>query len=186
MDKMPIDLKQDRLIMLGDYIDRGEDSAGTVRWLMELKNGKYGDNAVLLRGNHEQMAIDAKSDGYYGSWAPEEMQFFESLPIYFEDEHFLYVHAGIAPQKSLECQPDHDLLWIRNSFYEAETCLEKKVIFGHTPTQFINGGTVPVFFGDKIALDTGCVYDGCLTSLEIDKGEVLKIHSEKRNDKGVN
>lgn len=177
LDKTCIDLKKDRLIMLGDYIDRGEDSAGTVKWLMELKNGKYGEHAVLLRGNHEQMVLESAITHNRSFWTAEELRFFESLPTYFEDEHFIYVHAGIAPQKSLMCQSDDDLLWIRNSFYEAKTGLQKKIIFGHTPTQFINGGAAPIFWSDKIALDTGCVYNGCLTSLEIENGEVLQIHS---------
>lgn len=47
----------DQLIMLGDYIDRGPDSRGVVDRLIRLQRDWPG--AVFLRGNHEQMLLDA-------------------------------------------------------------------------------------------------------------------------------
>lgn len=44
-----------QLILLGDLIDRGEDSYGVIQLAKELKE-KYG--AVVLTGNHEQMLLD--------------------------------------------------------------------------------------------------------------------------------
>jgi len=48
----------DRLVMLGDYIDRGPDSHLVIDLLMRTKE-RYGDQLVLLMGNHEQMLLRA-------------------------------------------------------------------------------------------------------------------------------
>jgi serine/threonine protein phosphatase 1 len=48
------------LVGLGDYIDRGADSAGVVSLLIALRDeaAAAGSRVVLVRGNHEQMLID--------------------------------------------------------------------------------------------------------------------------------
>lgn len=48
--------QNDKLVFLGDYIDRGPDSKGVVDCLMELAGQVP---CVFLRGNHEQMMLDA-------------------------------------------------------------------------------------------------------------------------------
>lgn len=45
------------LVMLGDYIDRGDDSSKILRWLHDI-SCQYPDNIVCLMGNHEQMMLD--------------------------------------------------------------------------------------------------------------------------------
>ena len=49
---------KDLLVFLGDYIDRREDSHKVVDLLIDLKK-KYSDQIIFLRGNHEQMLLDA-------------------------------------------------------------------------------------------------------------------------------
>jgi serine/threonine protein phosphatase 1 len=46
----------DQLVFLGDYIDRGPDPAGVIEYLLELDKRVP---CVFLRGNHEQVALDA-------------------------------------------------------------------------------------------------------------------------------
>lgn len=48
---------EDRLLFLGDYIDRGEDSKGVIDLLLELR-AEIPDT-IFLRGNHEQLILDA-------------------------------------------------------------------------------------------------------------------------------
>lgn len=50
--------EQDTLVFLGDYIDRGEDSRATVDALIALQQER--PNTVFLRGNHEQLILDAR------------------------------------------------------------------------------------------------------------------------------
>ena len=58
---------EDCVIFLGDYIDRGHQSAAVMAWVLD-RLGQ--EDVVFLRGNHEQMCLDAccsKSD-----YDPEE------------------------------------------------------------------------------------------------------------------
>ena len=52
--KINFDPEQDLLILLGDYIDRGEENLRCLCWAMEMSEKK---NVVALRGNHEQMML---------------------------------------------------------------------------------------------------------------------------------
>jgi serine/threonine protein phosphatase 1 len=49
---------KDKLVLLGDYIDRGPKTPELIDFLIEAKK-KYKDNLILLSGNHEQMLLDA-------------------------------------------------------------------------------------------------------------------------------
>ena len=48
--------KDDRLIFLGDYINRGVDSRGVIKIIVNLK--KSGHDVICLMGNHEKLLID--------------------------------------------------------------------------------------------------------------------------------
>lgn len=47
----------DKVVFIGDYIDRGPNSQGVISYLIEFE--KRFPNTVFLRGNHEQMFLDA-------------------------------------------------------------------------------------------------------------------------------
>jgi len=49
----------DKVVFIGDYVDRGPDSKGVIGYL--IKFGKRFPSTVFLRGNHEQMFLDALS-----------------------------------------------------------------------------------------------------------------------------
>lgn len=48
--------KNDTIVFLGDYIDRGEDSKGVIDFVLSLKDKC---NLVTLKGNHEMFAMDS-------------------------------------------------------------------------------------------------------------------------------
>ncbi len=50
--------RKDKLIFLGDYLDRNVDSHLVLDFLIELEK-KYGDQVVFLMGNHELMLLQA-------------------------------------------------------------------------------------------------------------------------------
>ena len=190
----------DRLIFLGDYIDRGKDSRLVIKYIRELQ--EYNDNVIALMGNHEDMLLDYLCDRseswvYNGHMTTlnsydgfdkqfgDDIVWMENLPLYFEDEHFIYVHAGIDPSKPMEMQKKNTLLWVREDFIYDETECDKRVIFGHTPTMNLNGGSKPVMtYGNgNIDIDTGCVYGGALTALIINDDEIEGFYQvEKGND----
>jgi serine/threonine protein phosphatase 1 len=170
----------DTVVFLGDYIDRGPDSKGVVDYILQLK--KNLPHVVCLKGNHEAMLLDWVLNGtgydlylYNGGAAtmssysqggefklpPEHLAFFTSLLLYYETEHYIFVHAGIRGGVPLEEQDPHDLIWIRDEFILSPHDYGKTVVFGHTPLQ-------RVFVApNKIGIDTGAVYGGTLTCLEL-------------------
>lgn len=89
------------------------------------------------------------------------LRFFEALLPYYETDRYIFVHAGLFPGLPLEDQDIHDLLWIRQAFIDSEYDFGKRVIFGHTHF------AAPLITENKIGIDTGAVYGGKLTCVEL-------------------
>lgn len=179
----------DKLIFLGDYIDRGKDSRLVIELIRSLQ--KDNDKVIALMGNHEDMLLDYYK-GFNNSWLwnghnetlnsydghreqfEDDMKWMRKLPLYHEDENYIYVHAGVDVNKPLKEQDKNTLLWIRDDFIYSEKKYDKKIIFGHTPTMYLSeDGDKPILtFAENIDIDTGCVYNGKLTALIIEDGEV--------------
>jgi serine/threonine protein phosphatase 1 len=183
MRKIPIDLKQDKLIFIGDYIDRGSQSFKVLEYLINLK--KRSPDIIFLKGNHEAMLENYLSgvdrftylrnggqktlDDYLNqkvhtgsSPVPQDhMAFFKSLVIYHQTEDYIFVHAGLRKKIPLEEQKSEDLLWIRNAFISTDYDFGKRVIFGHTPFQ------KPLVEKNKIGIDTGAVFGNKLSCVRL-------------------
>lgn len=180
----------DRLIFIGDYIDRGRDSDKVIKYIRELQRDN--DKVIALKGNHEDMCVNyykyrednwkynggnATIKSFHGhKQLMQNLTWMENLPLYYEDDYFVYVHAGIDVDKPLDKQSNYDLLWVRESFIYNPKKFNKRVVFGHTPTQSLTGKDKPCFtYTDNIAIDTGCVYGGKLTALIIEDDKVKKF-----------
>lgn len=188
--------KIDRLIFLGDYIDRGSDSRKVIGFIKNLQ--KHNKNVIALMGNHEDMLLDylkgvddcwtwnghdTTIESYKGylKHFNDDIEWIKNLPLYYEDEHFIYVHAGIDIDKPMNEQSKHTLLWIREPFIHNSNKYNKQVIFGHTPTFNLNGESKPVYtFNNNIAIDTGCVFGGALTALVIEDGEISGFYQQEK------
>lgn len=182
----------DLLVLLGDYIDRGPRGVEVVAMVREL----VAAGAVALKGNHEQMLLDYLTGeleenvylwngggptlaGYRRAGREvllSDVSWMEGLPLYYEHEPYVFVHAGLRPGRALADQSPDDLLWIREEFYAFPTGLaDRTVIFGHTPTVFFTGSPEVWFAGDKIAVDTGAAYGFFLTLLELPDGRTWRV-----------
>jgi len=188
----------DTLAFIGDYIDRGPDSRAVVDMMLDLRR-RDDVTTVFLEGNHEAMCLAYLGRG--GQWAEawrmnggvqtlrsygmspqvpgpraaEEfprahVEFFESLRMSFTAGRFLLVHAGIRPGRTLEEQDPEDLLWIREEFIGSRHSLPQTIVFGHTPQRH-----VLVDLPYKIGIDTGCVYGGRLTAVELSEGVLHQV-----------
>ena len=181
--------ENDRVIFVGDYIDRGYHSKEVVDLLLQLR--KDIPETYFLKGNHEDMFLDylglggmhgsnfitnggeqtlisykqhigASSKEVLASMPEDHIDFYKNLHSIIELEKNFIVHAGINPFVDLEDQSGMDLFWIRDDFIMTEHELGKTVVFGHTPFKNI--------FADwpyKIGIDTGLVYGNLLTCLEL-------------------
>ena len=103
-----------RYVFLGDYIDRGPNSRGVVEFLMRRQQARPG-TLVCLRGNHEQLAIDAHDDeramplwlqnsgattqrNYWqtnGRISDTHLAWLRALPFCHDDGLRFFVHAGV-------------------------------------------------------------------------------------------
>ena len=174
-----------RLVFMGDYVDRGPDTAGLVEELIRIK--KEHPETVFLKGNHEQMLLDAY-DGKnleaflwnggketldsYGLGEHEvskipaaHIEFLRGLELMHETQDYLFVHAGIRPGVPLAKQNIRDLIWIREDFFLSGHDFDKTIVFGHTPFHR------PLETNGLIGIDTGAVYGNKLTCLKLPERE---------------
>ena len=79
---------------------------------------------------------------------------------------WVFVHAGLDPRRPLEDQPEEVVTWIRDAFLEPEGGwpFEVVVVHGHTPEEPYEEPTIR---RHRINLDTGAVFTGVLTAIQI-------------------
>jgi len=183
MDTIPIQMSRDKLVFIGDYIDRGPDSFAVVEYLVKLKTRFPA--VVFLKGNHEDMLenyLDGSDRFTYllngGQQTLDDylqradsprshaipathLAFFRSLTLYHQTENYIFVHAGLRQNVALEEQRPEDMLWIREQFLYCRHSFGKKVVFGHTPFP------EPLVESNKIGIDTGAVYGNRLTCVQL-------------------
>jgi serine/threonine protein phosphatase 1 len=211
--------KDDSIVFLGDYVDRGPKSAEVVDFVRRLENDGPA-KVVALRGNHEDAWLRVIDEGWQefvlplgngclaayrsfvggpppkedeaptpeelesllsGSFLPPEVvQWFRSLQYWYEDEHAIYVHAGLGrgPDGFLhprDIDPVGLLLWCRDEDF-FRNYRGKSVVFGHTVTEYLPpelSGYTPddptdLWAGECVfGLDTGSGKGGFLTALEL-------------------
>ena len=193
LDRVEIDPRADSLVFVGDYLDRGDDVRGTIDTLLEIK-ATYPDT-IFLKGNHESMFLNyygggrdealflynggmSTFDSYglslaearRGSGFPEShLRFLSELPLVYETEEYFFVHAGARPGIPLAEQAPEDLLWIRHEFIESGWDFGRTVVFGHTPLP------KPLIEKTKIGIDTGAVYGGRLTCIELPSRKIHQV-----------
>jgi len=179
-----------RIVFLGDYIDRGPGSQQVVELLINTQS-RAPDRVTCLRGNHEDMLLNAVHYGEHAPWLangggttlasyrvsraddiqPAHLNWFRSLPIAIADPKRLYVHAGVRPGVPLQQQSGHDLLWIREPFLSDPRDHGLYIVHGHTP---IRSG-MPELRRNRLNLDTGAYFGGPLTAAVFDETRVGPI-----------
>ena len=178
----------DRLIFLGDYVDRGPDSKGVISLLLDLRQKCH---TVFLLGNHEIMFRGALRGLNPELWLEigggptltsyggdlrhvgrEHIEFLDACVPYYETETHLFVHANFVAELPLHQQPEHALFWEHLSErIPAPHCSGKHAILGHTPHM---RGTVG-FYGHFTCLDTACVAGYWLSAIDLGSGEIWQI-----------
>ena len=188
------------LIHLGDYVDRGTDSAQVVDWLIN-KPPVPADLIVNLMGNHEHMMLsaisgkDADAASHWlsnggadsllswglnravpaGEWAAriplQHLLFLRDLAISHRIGPYMFVHAGVQPGVPLDQQSRHDMLWIREPFLTSRADHGAVIVHGHTPRR------EPAVLPNRIAIDTGAVVGGALTCVMLENDKLAFLQA---------
>ncbi len=173
-----------RIVFLGDYIDRGRRSREAVNLLMETQTS-LPEQVVCLKGNHEDMVVDAANGRDEPMWLDnggdttlrsygvrraadipvEQLAWFEKLPLAISDEKRLFVHAGIMPGIPLKQQRKEVMLWIREPFLSDESDHGQYIVHGHTPCQML----APDLRSNRLNIDTYACGGGPLTAAVFDE-----------------
>ncbi|GAB6926494.1 metallophosphoesterase family protein [Paenibacillus sp. JCM 10914] len=146
--------ENDRLFLLGDYVNKGPDSGGTLDYVMKLCDA----GAIALQGNNERKWLHLRPEqaGLSASNFKKYQEFIATLPLWTEYEHYLFVHAGIRPNVSIHDQKPEDLTEIREPFHQAPRVFGHTIVFGHTSTFRLGAAPDELWYGDgKLGIDTG-------------------------------
>ena len=218
--KLPLVDKDDTVVFMGDYLDRGPYSKEVIQIVMGLDKD-VGCNVVCLRGNHEDAWLRVRArrwdefvfppqNGclatyrsftggklpvagemptaeevdlmFTGSFFPPAVAaWMEQLPLWYEDDHAIYVHAGLIEkdgkfQHPRDTTPPLAMLWTRTDEF-FRNYRGKTVVIGHTVTELLPqelssytpADPTDMWVGENIiAIDTGAgKEDGFLTAVEL-------------------
>jgi serine/threonine protein phosphatase 1 len=122
--------------------------------------------------------------------SPDILAWFDALPHWYEDEHAIYVHAGLPRKKKTflhpsEVRDERLLLWIRTLEFFTEY-RGKRVVVGHTVTSWLPQeyssytpeDPTDLWAGEcVVAIDTGAGKGGFLTAVELPAARVYEARS---------
>lgn len=180
--------KEDELIFLGDYVDRGPNSRDVIQQILELK-GQC--KIIPLRGNHELMLLGVLVGGlddklwienggvstvssYGGSLSKipnSHLDFLQSLQPFHETSDSIFVHAGYDPHQEIQEQDQAITYWNHlPEILPPPHQSGKRVFVGHTPQA--NGNVLDG--GHLVCVDTYCFGGGYLTAFETLTCEIIQ------------
>lgn len=186
---------EDRLITLGDYVDRGPDSRGVLDTLLDLERRT---GLVALTGNHEILLFEALA-GTIGKTEWEAIGGLQTLRSYggtalvpglipeahleflgqrcrrlHETDTHIFVHANLNAMLPLAEQSDDWLFWTR--FADTYPHVSGKImICGHTA----QASGLPARLPHAVCIDTRVYHpEGWLTCLEVEAGTFTQANEQ--------
>lgn len=197
----------DRLILLGDLIDRGPDSVAVVRLAREM-------DLECVMGNHEHKfikwyrSVGTKNDVYdsrphYTQFSDEDVNYIMRMSSYIKVDDYVIVHAGLRPHVPLDRQAKEDLFYIRYmdsqkrtlSLHKINKAGSKEAIDAHFWTEFWDGAD-NIVYGHNVSpevrvdvhpysgktcygIDQGACFGGKLTAMILETKEIVQVPSKK-------
>lgn len=189
LDAIGFDPAQDLLISVGDLVDRGAENVECLELIMMPW-------FRAVRGNHEQMMIDGLSEyGNVNHWLVNGGGWFfnldydkevlakalvhkaAELPLVIEvvtgDKKIIICHADY-PSNEYEFDKPVDaekVIWNRERVSDSQDGITHEItgadlfIFGHTPAR------APLEYANQMYIDTGAVFCGNLTFVNLQRGD---------------
>lgn len=171
-----------QIVFVGDYVDRGPESKESVDFLLEFKRDH---DCVFLRGNHEQMLLDAYLKGNYSLWMmngggatlesygarpnafdlpADHLEFYKNTLMYYDTPEYFFVHAGIPPTMTIEqClegtngESEDDEI-VQEFLWERSHLGVPETPWEKTVVFGHTPRAEPVIRSNMLGIDTGCVY----------------------------
>jgi serine/threonine protein phosphatase 1 len=188
--------KDDRLIFLGDLVNRGPDSNKVIDLVRQY-------NGFSLLGNHELRLLQYKKSGSKDllkegdietveRLRPEDWAMMENMPLthYIEDLNTVFVHGGFLPNEPWQKQPAQVVTRIQvideqgkpRKRADCPTCPAWAdlwsgppfVVYGHTPRAEIYK------LKWSVGIDTACVQGGHLTAYVLPEKRFVQVKAKKR------
>ncbi|MBC8041594.1 MAG: metallophosphoesterase [Opitutaceae bacterium] len=190
--------KDDRLILVGDLINRGPDSSKVIDLARQHR-------AISLLGNHElrmlnyrknRMAvadIDRETDAdTFKKMRAEDWAYLEAMLLTYYDEELntVFVHGGFLPNEPWQRQPATVITRIQSINKEGRACKRADapdappwadlwngppfVVYGHTPR--------PDVYRRKwsVGIDTACCMGGSLTAYILPEKRFVQVKARRR------
>ncbi len=195
LDKLQLQ-RGDRLILLGDLVNRGPDS----RLVLDLARAAH---AHCLLGNHElrllrsrrrddDSLLRAEDRATVAALRPADWEFLAAMPLtHFEEElNTVFVHGGFLPGVPWRRQPaevvtriqvvdEHGQPRKRAEAPGAPLWAERWagppfVVYGHTPRPTVHK------LKWSLCLDTACVHGGYLTAYVLPERRLVQVKARRR------
>ena len=188
--------KDDRLVLLGDLVNRGPDSLKVIDLARE-------NRALSLLGNHELRLLKARrardrksvkdSDlATYDRLREEDWKYLEAMPLTFEEPELnvVFVHGGFLPGEPWQKQPAEVVTRIQiiNRFGQAAKRGDEPgappwadfwsgppfVVYGHTSRTEIYK------LKWSVGIDTACAMGGALTAYILPEKRFVQVKARQR------
>lgn len=170
----------DRLVFLGDLVDRGPDTRGVLELVLDWQRRC---RVTVIQGNHEEMMLSALDGNGWGSWMmfggeealesyggdqrdiPEShVELLQAAVDYWETPETIFVHANLQPGVPLIEQDQWSLRWTHLNGRERPYETGRRVVCGHTPQQ----SGLPFVRPGWVCIDTNCQRGGWLTAFDVE------------------
>ncbi|MGD1031705.1 MAG: metallophosphoesterase [Opitutaceae bacterium] len=188
--------RDDRLVLLGDLVNRGPDSCKVIDLAQKHK-------ATSLLGNHELRLLKYRRTGdrkyakehdleTFEKLRPSDWAYLEEMPLTFEEPelNMVFVHGGFLPGEPWQKQPAEVVTRIQvvdrngrpNKRSEAPDAPSWAdlwngppfVVYGHTPLDEIYK------LKWSVGIDTGCVQGGALTAYVLPERRFEQVKARQR------
>jgi hypothetical protein len=149
--------------MLVDFLDRPESA---------------GAGLFILNGGGATLSDYAGPGGTF-EFPDSHVEFLRGLKLYYENDTHFFVHAGVPNLKLKDIDFENEamtMMWVRQSFLNSSFRWEKKIVHGHTPVRS------PEILSNRINIDTGCVYDGHLTAIELTSAKLYQVEKQVKGE----
>lgn len=187
--------RTDRLVTLGDYVDKGPDTAGVLDWLCARKRR---GGLVALLGNHDLLMLEArKSQAHFDEWMGcngattlasyglpprraslrhvprRHWRFLETAKLFYETKTHFFVHGNVDPDLPLREQDPDTLLWEKFSDPPPHVS-GKTMVCGHKSQKDGHIDTI----GHALCIDTWACGAGWLTAYNPATGKLWQANQQ--------